>query len=172
MVFGFVWLERLQRFHVGTVILRHKFKLYAIRDSLRDRVIEGEVKSSNWVFQYLDSSITKTISRLDDLSIWRVAGWMCWYRPDRSKFEELYNQLQKELSKPGNEVLGKVYVKYIAQVGHLIWERHASFSGSLKFVFKLLRAKDWLKARSRQIVKFLAEGPETSTLPEFIKVCR
>ena len=52
------------------VLRKYKYKFYALRDELRDKVISGKIKKHNWVFSYLDSSISKSIVSLKYVNLW------------------------------------------------------------------------------------------------------
>jgi len=55
--------------------IAHKFKyrLYALRDKLRNSVIEGKIKKE-WYFYHLDNVLSRQINELDTINIWAVIG--------------------------------------------------------------------------------------------------
>lgn len=63
-----ITVDRLHRTHIQNRTLASKYRLFEIRDYLRESASRGEVNPKNWVFQFLDSSISKTISRINDLN--------------------------------------------------------------------------------------------------------
>ena len=52
------------------VSLRYQHKLYALRDRLRMLAIEGKVGLGDWVFQFLDSSISRAVHRVPKTTLW------------------------------------------------------------------------------------------------------
>src|SRR6185503_4981148 len=75
-------LDYVARLRLGNVIRTHQFRLYALRDELRELAMCEQVKPDNWVFQYLDSSIAKTIRVLPHLSLWRAWFIIVFSKPD------------------------------------------------------------------------------------------
>ncbi len=162
-----ITLDRLLRFKTRTVVLKHQFRLYALRDDLRESVMNGRVTANNWVFQYLDSSIAKTITVLPTLSLWRVIVMMSLHRPNQESRRRAQEHLHQELRKPGNEPLQKTYLHYMAEFGLFLFNRHSTISTPAKSIFRAIKAGQFLKAKWRQAKEFLTEAPETSTLPDF-----
>ena len=68
---GLIYLDRVDRLRVDNIVQAHQFKLYTLRDDLRESAMNETVNRKSWVFQYLDSSPSsasgpsKTISRLE-----------------------------------------------------------------------------------------------------------
>lgn len=160
-------LEYLFFLRRSNIVLQHQFRLYALRDELRSTVMRGEVKASNWVFQYLDSSLAKTIDSLPFISIWRV-GSMVVFSPDEPKLKLRLNHLFGELRKPENELLARIYLHYLAEVGFFLSKRHGAFQIMVSSVFGVLNSRKWLKEKFRAAKEILTAAPETSTLPEFV----
>jgi hypothetical protein len=162
-----VVLDYLSRFKRKTVVLEHQFRLYALRDSLRELVMKGEVKASNWVFQYLDSSIAKSIERLPLISVWRVCGMMA-FQPEDRKLPVLIDHLQRELSKPGNEALQRIHLHYLAEMGAFLIHRHKTLRFSLGTLCSLFNLQKWVRTNFRLAKQLLTASSETSTLSEFV----
>jgi hypothetical protein len=166
VLLALIVLDRLLRFGTQNVVLRHQFRLYALRDSLRECAMKGSVNPNNWVFQYLDSSIAKTIRVMPGLSVWRVLVLM-FFRLENESLRKCQEQLQTELKKPENEPLARIHLHYMAELGFFLFERHSTISTPTKSVFRALKAGQFLKSRWRQAKEFITEAPETSTLPDF-----
>src|SRR5436189_157663 len=100
------------RLRLEAIVLEHQFRFYALRDDLRESVVRGEIRKDNWVFQYLDSTIAKLISQLSTMSVWRVLSMMLFYhKSERTKVA--LEHLHREMQKPGNEPLKKIYIRYL-----------------------------------------------------------
>ena len=159
-------VDKLFRIRQSNVVLRHQFRLYALRDELRELAMRGEVKPTNWVFLYLDSSIAKTINTLPNVSLWRVIVMMI-FSPRDPVFNVRMEHLHKELKKSENEALAKIYLHYVAEMGVFITNRHDSLLVIIKCLFGVLNSRKWLKEKTRLAKEVLTVAPETSTLPEF-----
>lgn len=162
-----VVLDYLSQLKRETVVLEHQFRLFALRDSLRELVLKGEVKASSWVFQYLDSSIAKSIERLPLISVWRVFGIMAFQSEDR-KLPVLIDHLERELGKPGNEALAKIHLHYLAEMGAFLVHRHKTLRFSLGTLCSLLNLQKWVRTKFRLVKQLLTASSETSTLSEFV----
>ena len=162
-----VALECLFLLRRGNVVLQHQFRLYALRDEVRAAVMRGEIQANNWVFQYLDSSLAKTINALPSVSFWRV-GSMVVFSPYEPKLKIRLDHLFGELRKPENEALTKIYLHYLAEVGFFLSRQHSNLWMVVSGVFRLLKLGKWLKEKFRLAKEILTAAPETSTLPEFI----
>lgn len=166
---GLIFLDRLRRMRVDTIVRQHQFVLYALRDNLREAVLKGEIDPKNWVFQYLDSSIVKTIRYLKNINLWRLLFVASTYRRDR-QFLIAREHLQRELDKPSNKYLADIHDKYIIALGHFFISRHPSLKVFLWNLFAAIETMQYLKRESKRLVEFLTEAPETSTLEEHVPV--
>ena len=160
-----VW-DFLFRLRKETIVLQHQFRLYALRDALREHVMQGKVRADNWVFQYLDSSIAKSISQLSTLSVWRVLSLMLFY-PRNQRTKVALEQLAREMKKPHNAPLASIYLHYIAELGFFLTKRHMVLRYSLRTLVELIRAQSWTREKYRQARTLLTAAPETSTLAEY-----
>ena len=82
-----ILLDRLHSLRVADKALRHQYRLYALRDALREAAIAGKVNPRSWVFGYLDSSIAKTIDRLPQISLWQGLALYLAYKHDAETIE-------------------------------------------------------------------------------------
>ncbi len=167
---GLILLDRLRRIRVDTIVRQHQFDLYALRDELREAVLHGEIDPKNWVFQYLDSSIVKTISYLKNINLWRLLFVAGTYRRDR-RFLVAREHLQHELEKPSNKLLADIHDKYAYNLGCFMISRHPSLKGLIVFLWNLFAAIETMQNLKRELdrfIEFLTEVPETSTLEEHV----
>ncbi len=166
MLLAMIAFDRLIRLHIRTIVLTYQFELYALRDKLREAAMSQEINSSNWVFEYLDSSIAKTIDVLEGITIWRIFFTPVVLRK-QEKFLRARMHLQRELSKPKNKCLASIHKEYTETVGLFVIDRHPLLKSiAIKclqafFVGKYTR-KLWRKGLELQ-----TEAPETSTLLEY-----
>lgn len=161
-----VVVYRLQRLTISTIVAKHRFALYGIRDDLRLAAIDGKVDPKNWVFQYLDSTISKMATGLSDLTIWSVLATYIAHRRN-SQHQRAANHLQVALSNPQNSILAEFYLRFVSAIGLYTLDRHLSLRilfSSLLMSFAVVR---FLKAKLERIVRTPAEAPETSTLYEY-----
>lgn len=152
-------LDRLHSSRVENQVLRFQYRLYEIRDHLREAAMKGEVDCQNWVFQYLDSSIAKTIDILPQVSLWQGLALWYTYRND-PKTQAAVEHLDKALKKPENKFLGKIYHLYAGILILYLWERHFVYSFTL---VKLAKAVTSLQKAGQSQV----HSPGTSTLVDY-----
>lgn len=150
-------LDCLHALRISDKATRHRYRLYEIRDALREAAITGRINPRSWVFQYLDSSIAKTIDQLPRISLWQSLGVWLTYRKDL-RVEEAAESLNRELQKEENDFYRQVYVLYGATIITHLMDRHLVFRLAMRN-----RAKRSLQAAAR--VQRVA--PATSTLMEY-----
>jgi hypothetical protein len=165
-----IFLETARRQHRDVVALRYQFALFAIRDDLREEAMRDPRVAANWVFQYLDSTIAKSISLLPAFSIWQLLGLFMTHRNDRGA-EKLRSKLEFEYRKPQNQQFKKVEEKLIDTLGEYLADRHVlaiviSVS-ALVLPFAVVQTIKRIRRRSLELV---VESPETSTLSDFVTV--
>jgi len=116
-------LEKTYKAHIETTILTYKYRFYALRDELRENVMNGNVKMSDWVFDYLDSSIAKTIGYLNEISLYKLAIIYLIHRHD-PKLERAIKHLERELDKPKKAVLKNIHKKFTNEVSEYLLRKH------------------------------------------------
>src|SRR5689334_11097614 len=96
-----IMLEGARRDKHGTLALEYQYRLFALRDELREHVIANPKLAKSWVFFFLDSTITKLVTLLPGLSIWKMIGLLFVYRrSERMHRHRLH--LEREYRKPEN----------------------------------------------------------------------
>jgi hypothetical protein len=163
-----LFLEAARRQHRETLVLQYQYALFAIRDDLRERAMENPKIAANWVFQYLDSTIAKSISLLPALSIWQIFGLFMTHRGDNS-VEQLRAKLEFEYKKPQNQEFKKIEERLIETIGEFLIGRHilalVLSVSALVLPIALVQTIQRIRRRSLELV---VESPETSTLGEFV----
>jgi len=153
-------LDCLHALRISDKAIRHRYRLYEIRDSLREAAMIGRVDPHHWVFQYLDSSIAKTIDQLPRISLWQSLGvWLTYRRDDR--VEAAAQQLNRELQKEENTFYGKIYVLYGATIITYLMDRHILFRWAMR---------NWAKRGLQAAARVQRVAPATSTLMEYAYV--
>ena len=165
-----LFMESARRQHRETLALQYRYALFAIRDDLREQAMKHPEVATNWVFQYLDSTIAKSISLLPALSIWQLLGLFMTHRNDDS-VEKLRAKLEFEYKKPQNLQFKKVEEKLMATIGEFLIDRHilalVLSVSALVLPFALVQGIQKIRRRSLELV---VESPETSTLSDFVTV--
>ena len=162
LILALIWLDRLHRRNISTTILKNKFRLYQLRDELREDTMRGDIEPKNWVFQYLDSSITKMTTILDELTIWRAIT--IFLRPDDPRLLRARQHLMRELLKPENQILQKYHAKFTLALFIFFMQRHPVLYVFLKYIFHVAKS---LHGWTSRAVDYLTEAPESSTLVEY-----
>jgi hypothetical protein len=123
--------------------------------------------SQQWLFLYLDSTTTKIITLLPELSIWKLTALAVVYKDDpRSK--QLWSLAEKEFQKKQHQQLKDYEVQLWHTVDCYLRERHRTLVWVFNVAYGIseaaARAITALKKRSMRV---LLTSPETSTLAEF-----
>lgn len=104
MIFGIFFfaiflLAIWRRFHVHNSHVKFRHTLYALRDELRMKAIQGEIDSDFWLFNYYDKTISKQISNTYYITIFFIVSSAELHRNDEKlkNFRvELNNTLKKQ----------------------------------------------------------------------------
>jgi hypothetical protein len=160
-----ILIDRLHCLQVSTAVFRFQCRLFEVRDHLREGVIKGEVDPTHWVFQYLDSTLVKTIDTLDTLTFWRVLG-IALSRTHTTSVKAL-QVLDVELEKPYNEYLRKVYGMYNGILFLFLLDRHPVLRTLLIGMFRLAHFGGRIQGWFKRITSITASSSETSTLADF-----
>lgn len=163
LVILFALCDRASRHsRIELLLLNSRFKLFKIRDELRRNAIRGQLETNKW-FDYLDTSLTKTIDQLPKLTIWQAFILFVHYKDD----EQILNaerELMKALDEEGNEKLSELYSNYLLSVAEFIFTRHRSMRLSFKV---LAKATGGLMKLKNEMAKIISAAPETSTLLKY-----
>jgi len=139
-----------------------RFKLFALRDELRDGVINGTLPENRW-FEYLDTSITKAIDLLPTIAVWEVFGLVLRYKND-STVRHAQLTLIDALSEDENQGLSDIYAKFVVCIAELLFQRHLGIRVGMTAVVHVVGRTRGLKKRFAEIVTV---APETSTLNQY-----
>lgn len=150
-----------------------EFKLFALRDELRNHLIREEIPYSNW-FDYMDTTLTRTIGRMDKVNPWLAVGLLCIHRNDTELFCA-YEKLRDALRHPENRKIERVYDSYTNAVGEFLKRRYPISWPAAAIAFALIRRQKQpehqsIEQEERELTPIFSIAPETSTLREYSHV--
>lgn len=142
-----------------TLRLETRFKLFALRDKLRHAAICGDVPYNRW-FAYLDTSLTKSIDVLPQISVWEALALVYSYRNNKSLLKAQL-ELLAALAQEENRQLAEVYKEYLVCLTTLLVKRHRAAGYTAMALARVVGGVTNLKGRLAAIFTI---APETSTL--------
>jgi hypothetical protein len=161
-------IHRLRQFNLETIALEYSFRLYVLRDEIRESAMNGEIKTDNWLFTFFDSTLSRTITVLSRVSIWTMLAGMLFPIKDEEYLSAI-KKLEEDLKKEENKYYAQIYQRYTEIFPEFIWARHPG----LRFIIKRVGEYFQLKSRIQILtikwanaIKLQTEAPETSTLRE------
>ena len=152
----------LRRGRVEVLLLEMRFRLFALRDELRLGVIEGTMPNNNW-FEYLDTSITKTIDLLPTITIWE-AVCLVWRYKDREEIQSAQHALIQAFAEETNKPLAAIYTKFVVCIIEILVRRHVGIRYGMTGVAKVVVSARGLKEKAARIITV---APETSTYYQY-----
>ena len=118
--------EGAKKAKLETLQQDYRYRLFALRDHLRESAIDGKLDKDSWVFDYLDTSITKTINLLPRLTVW-VFALVFNRNRDKPDFKKVKEILIEELRKPENRNMKLIHKGFIVTLDSYLKERHKFF---------------------------------------------
>ena len=101
-----------------------RWQLYALRDQLRELAYHNRGLLNSPAFRRLDESISAQCAVLPDVSIWSLLPVMAFDHEGRHEVEVHQQELARELQRPENADVFKLFGKSVAlMIRHLLW-RH------------------------------------------------
>jgi len=156
-------LERIRRSIKDAKAEECRYRLFDLRDKLREMAISGEIKSSSWLFAYLDSSIAKTIRLLPELSLWKVLAIYVVYKND-PHVSAARDHLLKSLLQPENKAFADIHGEMILTLVVYLYRRHLPVIGVSVMTAVALSA---IGRKLRSTTEIATESPAASTLTDF-----
>lgn len=163
IVVAAILVDRLHRYAVQTVVCEHKFRLYALRDDLREAAMGGQVDPTSWVFTYLDSSLGRSINALGRVTLWHVILFGPMASRDGS-MAAARAQLSAELRKPTNTLFAKVHDLYGRSLIEFLRNRHRSLLLAVGNALTAISVVEKIGNMLNAAILRLRETPQTSTL--------
>jgi hypothetical protein len=176
LVVSLILLESVRRGLKDALVLEYQYKMFALRDELRAYAIENPTVAKGWVFMYLDSTLTKFVTVLPQITIWKTLALMLTHKDDY-RFKIHRNHLEREYQKPINAKFKQIEVKLMATTSQFIVRRHSGLRLSFEALRKLSisvvairSALAWVTEQRKASLVVVVEAPETSTLGEYCPV--
>lgn len=154
--------KALRRGRFELLFSEARFKLFALRDELRDGVIDGSLPDNKW-FEYLDTTITKAIDLLPTITAWEALGLVLRYKND-SAVQHAQLMLIEALGKDENKGLATIYAKFVMCIAEVLFRRHLGIRFSMTALIQVVGRARGLKKKVAEIVTV---APETSTLNQY-----
>lgn len=162
-----LYVESVRRQRIEVLALEYRYRFFALRDELREYAMENPETARNWVFQYLDSTIAKTIGTLSALSLWYVIGLWLTHKED-SRMDRARRALEREYTKTKNQKLKEIEEKCIDTLSEFMVSRHRPlFVCSILVMILPGAITAGLQGLRRRSLELVVESPETSTLESF-----
>jgi hypothetical protein len=153
----------LRRGRVELLLLEMRFKLFALRDELRLGVIDGTMPNNNW-FEYLDTSITKTIDLLPTITVWEAVG-LVWRYKNTEEIQAAQRDVMLALSEEVNKPLATIYAKFLVCIIEILVRRHVGIRYGMTGLAKVVVGARGLKEKAASIITV---APETSTYYQYV----
>lgn len=115
-----IWAYDRSRF-LKNLSLEYQYKLYTIRDELREQAILGNIDKDSWLFDLLDASTSKLISELPSLTIYYLIMLEFIYRKDKN-IKIIRDKFDNALDI--SPISKKIFNKYINTVYSYICQKH------------------------------------------------
>lgn len=149
------------------ITYKFRFRLFALRDKLRNSLISDEIQRSNW-FGYMDTTITKTITLLPNMNIWEIflIGYL---HRNNQQILSAQKRLDNALNQEENTVLASINDELTTCVFEYLKARHKALykvSESLWFLIKFYSYTQDSRTQYN-LAKIVTTSPETSTLSQF-----
>ncbi len=139
--------------------IKYRYRIYALRDDLRLKAIEGRISPHSWVFDYLDSSFSKIIGQLGTLSIYKVGILAILHRRDK-RLQEFRKKISTELKK--NEEFRELYNQYGNLLFEFFVERHKTTKICFTSIISFFRAASKIRASLESLILASRDLPETA----------
>lgn len=146
-----------------------RFGLFEIRDVLRDAAINEEISYSKW-FDYMDTTLTRTLDTVEAVNPWMAAGYAFTHRNDPNVQEGL-KELQEALRRPENRKIARVHAMYTECVVKFLKRRFPVSWPLAAITFALLTKNqrcDSVQQEERELAPVFSVSPATSTFSEYI----
>ena len=158
------WLldKALRQGRTEALLIRVRFKLFALRDELREAVIDGTAPDNRW-FEYLDTTITKLIDHLPQITAWEALAFFISYRRNDSVLraqEALFDAMCRD----ENRKLQDIYSKLVLCIIELLFHRHIGITLLTSLTAHVVGSARTLRNR---VAQTFTVAPETSTLLEY-----
>ena len=160
------FLQKIYKIAFETKLDKYHFELFALRDEIRQQAIEGDVDASNWLYNYIESSIAKTCDVLKDLSIYKITLLYLLNRHNK-EFQERYELMTTEMNQHHNKQLKMYWRRYREIVGLYMLNKHSELILVRHIPFLSTCTMKNVRKYWKNIQNFTMTSDEVTTLPEF-----
>lgn len=168
-LFAFIIHYALKQYRIYN---NRKFEilLSRLKYKLRDQAINGFVSSDDWMFLYLDSSISKMKNNLSSLNIFHA---LYLYKTHKDDPQLIAFEDRLQLACKDSPEYSKIYSEYNELLNQYLIRRHFFLIGTVSgYIYAGLRSIKILQKLKRDLevsTKSLLFLPETSTSDVFVK---
>ncbi len=150
--------------------LQFRYKLQALRDQLRELVIENKIKRDDILFEYIDTSISKAMKKVASMHLLIVLVLSIKHQKNKT-FLSFNKRIQEQLkTNPDSE---RIYKEYGSIILWFFFKKHFIVK-SILFVFGLflagLEAFTSKRAAIQEGIENFRVYPETSTVSKYFKM--
>lgn len=160
------------RLYKRYLLRKFQIKLYVLRDVLRELAIDKDVNKHDFLFKFLDNSISKSVNSIQQLNLWYIVYLFHIHKSDKSL--QHFKLILKDSLKR-NPKLNDVFQSYNELIASYVMQKHivlffclhlgfTSMITSISFFRKL-------KVRVSGSIKSLSSMPEISASDLYLAPC-
>lgn len=166
IVLSLYGIEAIRYQRQASLIADYRYRLFEMRDQLREIAVRDRDARRSWVFAYLDSTTAKAISLLPVLSVWRLFALASVYENDES-YQTLSAHLERELTKPQLRELKAYEEALTGTVFAYLAKRHHTLHMTVQVIDLVISpARKVVEDMRKRSLDVAIKSPEMSTLPE------
>lgn len=140
------WL--LRNAYYSKLNFEYSLRFERLQDKVRHYAIENKIDGNNWIFDYLDKSLSRTIKRLDSLNLF--LSFLMFYRYQRQgDFNSFQVKVQKSLS--GNSHANEIFIEYTDLLKSYFRQKHYIFRFFLLTTAQVIRVSAFLITRTKSV---------------------
>lgn len=123
---------KIKQAYRRTTDIEFRMNLYRLRDKLRAHVISGEIKEDDWFFDFMDTSICKSIEKVTSMNLFSIVLLQLTNK-NNENIARFSKQVDNKITH--NQAARDIHIEYGNILVKHIFQKHYI----LRFVFKLLR---------------------------------
>ncbi|MCJ7633352.1 hypothetical protein MUP77_13315 [Candidatus Bathyarchaeota archaeon] len=159
-------LDSALKMETKTIEVLYRFRLYALRDKLREEAMQRVIDPADWVFDFLDSSIAKSISIISQFSLYKLLVVYFVHKND-PRFESARKHLEVELNKPEKLPLKQIRDEFASIMADYLLDKHRELKPLLSLAHMSVYLWTRLKGMWDKVAEQVPAYPETSTIEHF-----
>jgi len=138
---------------------KHQYRLYDLRDQLRELAIDEKIDKQSWQFKYLDGSISKTVHELQYINIFATLFLVKRYNKD-TNFGVYKLFIGKSMS--DNAYTQFIYDEYGEIIFNYVISKHFILLGIVLCLAMAIRQVENIKEKLKKSIGYFRIIPETS----------